>query len=261
MRSANEIKDGAQLLTFAQSLRQLLVSSPEVLADTVLLLHKIVSLSDKVLPMKAYLDIVRDIQRNAVPARPPCSEDIFMIAAAFLQVEIAKQGAFYYLKGEAPEVKETKKLRKLMDLNDEIVLKDLSSRLARPNEGRGAVEHEQIVSGVNHLGKLVNLYALIPEVVQQLKSDVRKMEVRERFKLTPTDYDRMMSIARREGLISFLNRKKDPTNSYTLRADNHERVVEFSKKLGHTPQKALNKILDDFFAMIEKKVSFSEGIK
>jgi len=92
------------------------LARPEVLADTVILLHKIVSLSDKVLPMKAYLDIVQDIQRNAVPPRPPCSEDIFMIAAAFLQVEIAKQGAFYYLKGESPEVKETKKLRKLLDL-------------------------------------------------------------------------------------------------------------------------------------------------
>jgi len=123
------------------------------------------------------------------------------------------------------------------------------------------VEHEQIVSGVNHLGKLVNLYALIPEVVQQLKSDVGKMEVRKRFNLTPTDYERMMTIARREGLISFLNRKKDPTNSYTLRADNHERVVELSKKLGHSPYKALNKILDDFFALIEKSVPLSEGME
>lgn len=258
MRSANEIKDGAQLLNFYRAMRQLLVSSPEVLADTVLLLHKIVSLSDKVLPMKAYLDVVRDIQRQS--ARPLCTEDTFMIAAAFLQVEIAKQGAFYYLKGEAPEVKETKKQRKLMDLNDEIVLKDLSSRLARPNEGRGAVEHEQIVSGVNYLGKLVNLYSLMPEVVSQLKSDARKMEVRKQYRLTPTDYDRLMVMARREGKISFLNRKKDPSNSYTLKADHHQRVVEYSQKLGHTPQKALNKILDDFFAMIEKRIPLSEGM-
>jgi hypothetical protein len=81
----------------------------------------------------------------------------------------------------------------------------------------------------------------------------RKIDVRKHFGLSHTDYERIMSMARREGMISFRNRKKDPSNSYVLRAKNHQRVVEYAEKFGHSPQKTLNKILDDFFDLIEKR--------
>ena len=275
MRPANEVKDGAKLLSLAQGLRSLLVPSPDVLADTVKELHPLDNLSDKVLPLKSYFNMVQDIQRTkhthaAMRAagealsreaiqqgvsRKLCTEDIFMVACSFLEVEIAKQGSVYYLSGESPDFKETKKNRNPLDLSDEVVLKNLSSGLARPDTDRGAVERGQIDSGFNHLVRLNQLHNLMLESVRLMKADERltKVDIRKKFNISHTDYERMMSMARRSGLISFRNRKKDPSNSYTLRNDNHERVSEHAKNFGHTPQKMLNKILDDFFGMLEKR--------
>ena len=275
MRPANEVKDGTKLLSLAQGLRSLLVPSPDVLADTVKELHPLVNLSDKVLPLKSYFNMVQDIQRTkhthaAMRAageplsreaiqqgvsRKLCTEDIFMVACSFLEVEIAKQGSVYYLSGESPDFKETKKNRNPLDLSDEVVLKNLSSGLARPDTDRGAVERGQIDSGFNHLVRLNPLHNLMLESVRLMKADERltKVDIRKKFNISHTDYERMMSMARRSGLISFRNRKKDPSNAYTLRNDNHERVSEHAKNFGHTPQKMLNKILDDFFGMLEKR--------
>jgi hypothetical protein len=117
------------------------------------------------------------------------------------------------------------------------------------------VERGQIDSGFNHLVRLNQLHNLMLESVRQMKADERltKVDIRKKFNISHTDYERMMSMARRSGLISFRNRKKDPSNAYTLRNDNHERVSEHAKNFGHTPQKMLNKILDDFFGMLEKR--------
>ncbi|MEH6416419.1 MULTISPECIES: hypothetical protein [Pseudomonas] len=262
-------------MSLAQGLRSLLVPSPDVLADTVKELYPLVNLSDKVLPLKSYFNMVQDIQRakhtqaamraadeplsrEAIQqgvSRKLCTEDIFMVACSFLEVEIAKQGSVYYLSGESPDFKETKKNRNPLDLSDEVVLKNLSSGLARPDTDRGAVERGQIDSGFNHLVRLNQLHNLMVESVRLMKADERltKVDIRKKFNISHTDYERMMSMARRSGLISFRNRKKDPSNSYTLRNDNHERVSEHAKNFGHTPQKMLNKILDDFFAMLEKR--------
>lgn len=343
MRQANEIKDrntlGKKILVFAQGFRSLLVPSPTVLADTVLVLYPMVSLSDKVLPLKSYFNMTQDIQRStylakalttelvkSLPSATPeetktresraaqlemelrgkgaaylakaladelkkaeslnpkasreeqaefnkrheqriaqdaqrglCTEDVFMVACAFLEVEIAKQGSVYYLKGESPDFKETKKNRNPLNLMDETILKNLSSGLARPDAERGAVERGQIDSGFNHIVKLNALYITMGEAIKWIKDGERdnkprrKIDVRKHFNLSHTDYERIMSMARREGLISFRNRKKDPSNSYALRAKNHQRVVEYSEKFGHSPQKTLNKILDDFFDLLEKR--------
>lgn len=275
MLPANEVKDGAKLLAHAQGLRSLLVPSPDVLADTVKELYSLVNLSDKVLPLKSYFNMLQDVQRSkhtlalmqsggeavtreAVQQsvqRKLCTEDVFMVACSFLDVEIAKQGSFHYLSGESPDFKETKKNRNPLNLNDEVVLKSLSSGLARPDTDRGAVERGQIDSGFNHLVRLNQLHNLMFEVVRMIKADdkLTKVDIRKKFDLSHTDYERMMSMARREGLMTFRNRKKDPTNSYTLRADNHERVTEYAKQFGRTPQKTLNSILDDFFKILEKQ--------
>lgn len=275
MRPASEVKDGAKLLLLAQGLRSLLVPSPDVLADTVKELYPLVNLSDKVLPLKSYFNMVQDIQRTKHTAdalqrdsagvdreviqqsvqRKLCTEDVFMVACSFLEVEIAKQGSVYYLTGESPDFKETKKNRNPLNLNDEVVLKNLSSGLARPDTERGAVERGQIDSGFNHLVKLNQLHNIMLEAVKWMKADerIRKVDVRKKYDLSHTDYERIMSMARRSGLISFRNRKKDPLNNYTLRSNNHERIVEYSTQFGFTPQKTLNKVLDDFFEMLEKR--------
>lgn len=340
MRAASELREGKtkgtlgkQVLLFTQGFRSLLVPSPEVLAETVVILHPLVALSDKVLPLKSYFNMVQQVQRTTYLAwalaqsltkdlpegekkaeraaaleielrskgaaylaasladqakkgsaaahvspeqrdaverdllqrldqdaqRRLCTEDVFMVACAFLEVDIAKQGSVYYLKGESPDFKETKKNRNPLNLDDEVVLKTLSSGLARPDEERGAVERGQIDSGFNHLVRLNKLHLTMSEVVfwikdgDQKNAPRRKIDVRKHFKLSHTDYERIMSMARREGLISFRNRKKDPSNSYVLRAKNHQRVVDYAGRFGHSPQKTLNKILDDFFDLIEKR--------
>lgn len=343
MRQASEIKDrntlGKKILVFAQGFRSLLVPSPTVLADTVLVLYPMALLSDKVLPLKSYFNMVQDIQRTSYLAkaltneliktlpsatqeqinfresestrlemelrgkgaaylaktladelkkeenlnsktllesthefdkrheqriaqdaqRGLCTEDVFMVACSFLEVEIAKQGSVYYLKGESPDFKETKKNRNPLNLMDETILKNLSSGLARPDAERGAVERGQIDSGFNHIVKLNALYITMGDAIKWIKDGERdnkprrKIDVRKHFDLSHTDYERIMSMARREGLISFRNRKKDPSNSYALRAKNHQRVVEYSEQFGHSPQKTLNKILDDFFDLLEKR--------
>lgn len=269
MLTADEVANGKKLLLLSQGLRSLLVPSLDILADTVRELYTLVSLSDKVLPLKSYFNLVQDIQRtkflahinnNSVQAqqeaqRKLCTEDTFMVACAFLDVEIAKQGSVFYLKGESPEFKETKKNRNPLNLSDEVILKKLSSSLARPDAERGAVERGQIDSGFNHLVKLIALSNIMQDAIRWIKSDenVRKIDVRKKYGLSHTDYERIMTMARRTGLISFRNRKKDPANNYILRSQNHNRVVEYAEQFGHSPQKTLNKILDDFFEMIEKR--------
>jgi len=328
-----------QILLFAQKFRSLLVPSPKVLTETVAILQSLVALSDKVLPLKSYFNMVQQIQRTTYLARALaqeltkdlpagtteevrakderaaaleaelrtrgavnlraalveetkknvrlsepatleqmdaierdllqkidqesqrrlCTEDVFMIACSFLDVEVAKMGSIYYLKGESPYFRETKKNRNPLNLSDEVVLKTISSNLARPDEERGAVERGQIDSGFNHLARLNRLHLMMYEVVRWIKegdqknTPRRKIDVRKHFGLSNNDYERIMSMARREGMISFRNRKKDPSNSYVLRAKNHERIIWYAEKFGYSPQKTLNKILDDFFVLLEKR--------
>lgn len=257
MRTVNEITDPAQLLDFAQSKRLLQFSSGQTLGDTTALLYHIIVLADKNMPIKAYLDLVRQIQANAQRAR--CFEDEFTLAVAFLDLEVSKLGAITYLKGESPDYKETKRNRALLDTSDESVLKNLSAGLTRPNEERGSVEMGMIEAAHKRMGKLIDLHNAMPEVVRRLNDGATKLDVMREVKvgimrerLTLTDYDTISRMARRAKLISFRNRQKDPANNYELRADNHQRVRAIADRLGITPRRALNKILDDFWAITDK---------
>lgn len=340
MRPASEITNpealAKNILSFAQGYRSLLVPQPAVLADTVITLQMLVPLSDKVLPLKSYINMVQTLQRSAymaraianeatrdMPASTPeevaarearareiesevrktgitstgeqlastkpgswsfpasqrredrlaqdaqqhlCTEDVFMLACAFLDVDIAKQGSIYYLKGESPDFKDTKKHRNPIGLKDETTLKSLSSGLGRPIDDRGGVERGQIESGYNHLVKLNQLHNTMLDVVQWIKAGEKlnppvtrtKVMVRKHFgDMSHTDYERIMSMARREGLIQFRNRVKDPSNSYTLRQHNHEYIVQMSKKIGRTPQKTL----DDFIEDMRKHLATQEALQ
>lgn len=341
MRAASELKEritlGQNLLAFAQRFRSLIIPSQDVLVDTVLVLHELVDLSDKVLPLKSYLNVAQDIQRSAFlaklvaemlladeapsiegkprelklqaleaelraqgaaslarvltessnrPSDPDaarefdrqqeqrlaqdaqrvlCTEDVFMVACAYLQVDIAKQGSIYYLRGESPDFRETKKNRNPLDLLDEVQLKHLSAGLARPDAERGGVERGQIDSGFNHIVRLNRLRIVMVDVIRWVKQaerdgrPARKIDVRKEFDLSHTDYERVMSMARREGLIAFRNRVKDPANSYTLKPGLHDRVVAYAKQFGHTPQKTLNKILEDFFELVDRPIKKAVG--
>jgi len=344
MRPASEFTNpealAKSILGFAQGYRSLLVPQPKVLADTVMTLGMLVPLSDKVLPLKSYFNMVQTLQRSAYMARALsldmtrdmstgtpdeaavrearardienevrkagvsvmsqqfvhqtdnslpeaerqqalrrreerlsqdaqqhlCTEDVFMLACAFLDLDIAKQGSIYYLKGESPEFKDTKKHRNPISLKDGKTLKSLSSGLARPTDDRGTVERGQIESGYNHLVKLMQLHNTMLDVVRWIKDGERmnppitrtKVMVRKHFgDMSHTDYERITTMARREGLMAFRNRVKDPRNNYTLRQHNHEYIVEMSKKIGRTPQKTL----DDFIEDMRKHLSAQSALK
>ena len=302
---------------FAQGFRSLLIPSPEVLANTAILLRRLVLLSDKVLPVKSYFNMVQQMQRAAFLAegmaadavqaeglsgddaadrtrqiireveaegtafwslatkdakgkmhervqrlerdsqRALCTEDTFVIVCSFLKGEVAKQGSVHYLRGQSPDFKETKKHRNPLDLTKEVVLKGLSSALARPDQERGSIERGQIDSGFNHLARLNTLAIIMLDVVEWIRiceknnTPCRKIDVRAKFDLSHTDYERVMAMARRAGLYALRSNKKDPANKYTLKAKIHQRVVEQATNYGYTPQKTLNKILDDFFSLID----------
>ncbi|WP_240533975.1 hypothetical protein [Aeromonas veronii] len=167
-------------------------------------------------------------------------------------------GSVYYLKGESPDFKETKKNRNPLNLSDEVVLKTLSSGLARPDEERGAVERGQIDSGFNHLVRLNKLHLTMTEVVRWIKEGIRRTPLAARSTCastsacrTPTMSGSCRWLVARDDLLP--KPEERPSNSYVLRAKNHQRVVEYAEKFGHSPQKTLNKILDDFFDLIEKR--------
>ena len=69
MRPASEFTNpealAKKILSFAQGYRSLLVPQPKVLADTVMTLGMLVPLSDKVLPLKSYFNMVQTLQRSA----------------------------------------------------------------------------------------------------------------------------------------------------------------------------------------------------
>lgn len=305
---------------FAQGFRSLLIPSPEVLSNTAILLRRLVLLSDKVLPVKSYFNMVQQMQRSSFLAegmaadavqaehlsgdraaertrqiirdveskgsafwsiaakdakgrlreqlqrldqdsqRALCTEDTFVIVCSYLSCEVAKQGSVHYLRGESPDFKETKKHRNPLDLSKEIVLKGLSSALARPDLERGSIERGQIDSGFNHLARLNTLAIIMLDVVEWIRvcekngTPCRKIDVRAKFDLSHTDYERVMAMARRAGLYALRSHKRDPANRYTLKAKIHQRVVEEAATFGYTPQKTLNKILDDFFSLIDYSV-------
>lgn len=258
MRPVDEISDPVKLLKFAQGKRLLQFSDGQTLADTTSLLYKIALLADKNLPIKAFLDLVKQIQQNE--DRRKCFEDEFVLAVAYLDLEVSKLGAITYLKGESPDYKETKLKRSLLDTRDESVLKSLSAGLTRPNEDRGSVEMGMIESAHKRMAKLIDLQNAMIEVVKRLEDGATKLDVLRDVKvgllkerLTLTDYDTITRMARREGKLKFRNSHKDPENSYELNVANHERIKQVAATLGMTPRRALNKVVDDFFAISDKR--------
>ncbi|UXI68346.1 hypothetical protein [Tahibacter amnicola] len=259
MRTEADSRNTKKIAEFAQSWRLLRLTAMPALQTAVAALYQLVHVSNKILPLKSYFNVVQDMQRAAAGTFAPnaegiCTEDEFIIACSYLKVEIAKQGAVHYLKGESPDLRQTKKHRTPVDLSDEIVLKSLSAAMARPDESRGSVGFEQIVSGVNHLARLMRLRAIMPDAVRMHGnySESSKADVRRHFGLSNTDYEAMMAMARREGLIQFRNRRRAPDNLFSLKSALFAKVCERASVLGYTPQRTLNLIVANFFELAEK---------
>ena len=255
MLSLSNVKNRAKLRDFAQKHRLLQFSSLDALVNTTALLHRVALLSDKILVAKAYLDTVRELQ--AKEGRPRCFEDEFVLAVAYLGLEVSKVHHIVYLKGESPDFRPTKARRQHLKTDNETDLKALSARLGRPNEQRRATESGLIKAAHSRLALLVDLQDAVPEVVKVLSApDGNKRKVfdavrigTQKRKMTETDYDIIVRIARRENLLHIPTGKKDPESRYQLSDANHQHITALADKLGVTPRRALNKVLDDFFSI------------
>lgn len=320
----------AAVLEYSRKYRSLLAPSAEVLADTVIILRSIVSISAKVLPIKSYFLLTQEIQRTAFLAerlavevakdelpnnvsqedrlakiarlkleyqkehivtlmarlkadyerrqgglveydvdsfqqhmeqnahRQLATEDVFMLACSFLQVSVAKQGSVYYLAGESPMLKETKRKRVPVNMENENTIKDLASWLGRSDDNRGEVERNGLLSGFNYLQKYNRMALQAPDVAAFMKRPIDNLgnmpkdhDVMAHFGLNALELDRVKSMARRFGYLEDRVTRKDPDNKYELRANNHKRVIEYAKQLGMTPAMALNRVLDTFFVGLE----------
>lgn len=286
--NAERVNDQEGLVKFALTCMPLRVSNGAVLFNTVKLLYQIVNLSSRQIHIRSYLDLIRSIQmaeaeamlegnaeysnlteeeRKRVILSMQSTADEFMIAAAWLQVEIGKLGAMYYLRGMSPDYRETKRNRTLIDLSDVLSLSALSTSLSRApmtadaeksTESEGlmhirtaaikSAEMDVILSGYNRLSHNWNLANMVTDVVQALNTEI-KAAVVARFRLTHTDFDTIMRMAKRQKIMPNRVRRTDPENSYELHIEHHEHVKKIAEERGVTPRRALNMILKDFFEM------------
>lgn len=269
MLSNTDIKDtellGERIVEIASELKDLIVPFPEVLVECVVALHSLVAISDKVLPLKSYFNVLREVidkqQSNAeTNTASRLTEDTFMVACAVLDLDIGKQGGVSYLKGAAvQDSKERKKNRAPVDLRNGVVLKNLSSGLARPDQERGTIERGQIESGFNHLVRLTTMRRNMLDAVAWIKESEekgiqrRKIDVMRKFDIKNIEYEKMMTMARREKLIDFKNKKLQDNNNYRLSASNHERIVARAQEYGFKPERLLNSVVKDFFDIVDKR--------
>ncbi|MDB6014970.1 MAG: hypothetical protein JWL65_7220, partial [Gammaproteobacteria bacterium] len=123
MLSLSNVNNSARLREFAQKHRLLQFSTVDALVNTTALLHRVVLLSDKILVIKAYLDLVRELQ--AKDGRPRCFEDEFVLAVAYLGLEVSKVSHIVFLRGESPDFRPTKARRRRLKTDNEAELKTL----------------------------------------------------------------------------------------------------------------------------------------
>lgn len=270
MLSSTEIKDsgkvGERIIEIVSEVKDLIVPFPEVLAECVVALHSLVTISDKVLPLKSYFNVLREVidhhlaTTSEINTANRLTEDTFMVACAVLDLDVGKQGGVSYLKGAAvQDAKERKKNRAPVDLRNGVVLKNLSAGLARPDQERGTIERGQIESGFNHLVRLTNMRRNMLNAVEWIKEGEekgiqrRKIDVMRKFDIKNIEYEKMMTMARREKLIDFKNKKLDEDNNYRLSPSNHERIMERAAEFGFKPERLLNNVVKDFFDIIDKR--------
>lgn len=85
---------GAEILEFIESTRYLLIPSSERLTDSVILLRRLVRISHRVLPIKSYFNLLRDLQRIALTGRMLAEAAVKDMPASNAAQVAAKKDAF-----------------------------------------------------------------------------------------------------------------------------------------------------------------------
>ena len=170
------------------------------------------------------------------------TEDIFVAACMFLQVQISKDRSMLFVSGESPDFKDSKRERQPVNLDE--AAKSVSHSLSRPDNNRGSVEQNCIASAFNHLVKLNKFYAQIKAVAAYLNEDAdrTKKDAMQFFKLSSTSFENIMVLARREGIVEWRIRRR-PATRLPINASNQDFIAAWADARKITEAKALNQIV------------------
>ncbi|MDR2208667.1 MAG: hypothetical protein LBE22_06830 [Azoarcus sp.] len=194
------------------------------------------------------------------------TEDVFVAACLFLQVEISKDRSMLFIKGESPSFKVSKREREPIFLGElpysTDAAKKISHSLSRPDSDRGEVEQNYITAAFNHLVKINKYYSQIKAVAAYLNEDANrtKRDAMQFFGITNIDFERITLLARRAGILTWRVKRRTP-NSYPINTEEQEFLTWYAKKMKITEPKALNMIISRFANLVrmqeekEKRIS------
>ncbi len=227
------------------------IKSIDVFEDTVNKLYYVSSIADRVIPIKAYLDLVRNMQQEDNTSI--CLDDEFLAGCALLNLEISLFSAVYFMRGISVDFKETKFNRNVVDLINNVILADLRHKLAKPNEIRGAVESNTIQTCYSRLLRRINLYKRSNEIIKRIQYGISKQEVMREFGLTLTDFELVYRLAQRQNMIQPGTKRRDVEMRYALTTNNNHMLQEYSKYADISAQEVLNDIVEKFFIQLKVK--------
>ena len=170
------------------------------------------------------------------------TEDIFVAACMFLQVQISKDRSMLFIAGESPDFKDSKRERQPVILDE--AAKSVSHSLSRPDNNRGNVEQNCITSAFNYLVKLNKFYAQIKAVATYLNEDPSrtKKDAMRFFGLSSSNFEDIMVLARREGIVEWRIRRR-PATRLPINANNQDFIAAWADARKITEAKALNQIV------------------
>ncbi len=245
-----------QIEAFYKSNKVFTIKSLDVFVNTINILYEIAEIADRIIPIKTYLDLVRNNQQEE--GKPICLDDEFLAACKLLNLEISLFSAVYFMRGISVDFKETKFNRNSVELLSPVILADLRHKLSKPNEIRGAVESNTIQTCYARLVRRINLHTRSREIIKRIQFGISKQEVMREFGLTLTDFELVYRIAQRENMIKPGIRKREMEMRYMLNTDNHSLVQEYAESAKLPPQEVLNDIVEKFFMQLNKKKSKKE---
>ncbi|MFM2344866.1 MAG: hypothetical protein RLZZ210_1478 [Pseudomonadota bacterium] len=251
--------DLKQIEAFYTSNKVFTIKSLDVFINTVNTLYDIACIADRIIPIKAYLDLVRHNQQEA--GASICLDDEFLAACNLLNLEVSLFSAVYFMRGISVDFKETKFNRNSVDILSTTILADLRHKLSKPNEIRGAVESNTIQTCYARLVRRINLHKRSGEIIKRIQFGISKQEVMREFALTLTDFELVYRIAQRENMIKPGIRKRETEMRYMLGSDNHSLLQEYAEHTKLPAQEVLNDIVEKFFMQLNKKKSKKDSME
>lgn len=243
--------DAATLQNFVKQHTLYKVTNLALFESTINHFINVLLVSDRILPIKAYLDIVREAQ--AQKQEEVSNDNDFLAACVYLNVEISIFSAVYCAKGWSIDFKETKSNREIVDITQKQTAADINHKLSKPNEIRGAVESNTIQTSYNRLKRRMYLQVKAPEIAKCLQMGVAKQEIMRDFTLTLTDFELVVQFAHRQNLVADLPRKRDQDIKIKLLGSNHQYLTEYAQNNDMNLQDAVNNLIQLFF--VQKKAS------